>query len=41
MLKEIFKISNVFSVCGRAIKAIGENNGISKIGENGPYYRCQ
>ena len=34
MSKEIFKISNVFSVCGGAIKVIGENNGIKEIGSN-------
>lgn len=34
MLKEIFKISNIFSVCGGAVKVIGENNDIYKIGDN-------
>ena len=34
MFKEIFKISDISSVCGGAIKVIGENKGTNEIGDN-------
>tara|TARA_B100001059_G_scaffold74520_2_gene72085 strand:+ start:1105 stop:1347 length:243 start_codon:yes stop_codon:yes gene_type:complete len=34
MFKEIFKISDILSVCGGAIKVIGENKGTNEIGDN-------